>query len=241
MDFLMFEKDEAVVITGAGGGIGRATAMLAASAGLTVHAWDYDEPSAEATVAEIVAAGGRATGLRIDVTDRPAVAAAFEAVGPVRYLVNNAGPASTSGSGFADGVTATLGSVETVTSSWLRLAPEDIASVVSTASVSGASVSNAAAWYDASKAGIAAYMRNLAVHRPRGVRANTVAPGLVATARTRPLRESADGAALIARSPMRRAARPDEVGAATIFLLSPRAGFINGVTLFVDGASSLVY
>ncbi|MCC7152906.1 MAG: SDR family NAD(P)-dependent oxidoreductase, partial [Rubrivivax sp.] len=87
--------DKVVIITGAGGGIGGATARRFAAEGAKVAALDRDLAAAERTAAAIVAAGGRALALRCDITQRPevdaAVAAAVDQLGAIDVLVNNAG------------------------------------------------------------------------------------------------------------------------------------------------------
>ena len=72
-----FVSGALAVVTGAGSGIGRATARRGAAAGLDVASWDLDAGSAERTVAEIADAGGRATWAQVDVTDPAAVATGF--------------------------------------------------------------------------------------------------------------------------------------------------------------------
>ena len=93
-----FASGALAIITGAGSGIGRATALLGAAAGLDVASWDLDPGSAECTAAEIADAGGQATWAQVDVTDPAAVATGFDRLErPARYLVNNAGPAERGG------------------------------------------------------------------------------------------------------------------------------------------------
>ncbi|WP_432993631.1 SDR family NAD(P)-dependent oxidoreductase [Dactylosporangium sp. CA-233914] len=218
---LGFSTGDTVVVTGGASGIGAATAALAAGAGLRVVVWD------------IAPVDG---GSIVDVYDRAAVEAAFAAAGPVRYLVNNAGPASGGPPlPFTDGLTFTAGSVELVTSAWLSTGPPEGAAVVNVASVAGNLVGTDSPWYSAGKAAIAGYTRHLATRAAPHVRANAVAPGFIETPRMAGFAGTPLGQSLIERNPMGRAGRPADVAAAILFLLSPAAAYVNGVLLPVDG------
>ena len=214
-----FAEGETVIVTGAGSGIGLAVARFAARAGLTVAAWDL-KPG---------------TGFTVDVTDPDAVAAALEATGPARYLVNNAGPANASGLEFDAGLVASAGSVQLVTSAWLKTDPPDGSALVNVASVAGNFVGTDSAWYSAGKAAIAGYTRHLATRAAPRVRANAVAPGFIDTPRMAGFAGTPLGKSLIERNPMGRAGQAEDVASAVLFLLSPLASYINGVLLPVDG------
>jgi len=104
---LGFSRGDVVIVTGAASGIGKSTAISAASVGLRVAAFDLDHDGAEATASTIRDAGGACLALRADVTDDGQVEAALEAteagLGKARYLVNNAGPASAADIPFEHG------------------------------------------------------------------------------------------------------------------------------------------
>jgi NAD(P)-dependent dehydrogenase (short-subunit alcohol dehydrogenase family) len=231
-----FQVGETVIVTGGGSGIGEATALLAAAAGLRVAVWDLRAATAEATASAIGTAGGQAVAVEADVTDPEAVRRALDVTGPARYLVNNAGSA---GAGpaleFNQGLVATAGSMQLVTEAWLGTEPPPDAAVVNIASVAGNFVGTDPSWYSAGKAAIAGYTRHLATRKAPAVRANAVAPGFIDTPRMAGFGESELGRSLIARNPMRRAGRPADVAAAVLFLLSPAAAYVNGVLLPVDG------
>lgn len=212
---------DTVIVTGGASGIGAAVVRLAAEQGLRPVVWD------------LTATDG---GLVVDVRDPDAVAAALAGTGPARYLVNNAGPASGGAPlEFGAGLLATAGSVEAVTTAWLRTGPPEGAAVVNIASVAGNLVGTDSAWYSAGKAAIAGYTRHLATRIAPAVRANAVAPGFIDTPRMAGFGDTPLGRDLIARNPMGRAGRPEDVAAAVLFLLSPSAAYINGVLLPVDG------
>jgi 3-oxoacyl-[acyl-carrier protein] reductase len=238
---LGFKSGEAIVVTGAGSGIGRATAVMAARSGLAVAVWDMDATGARETLAEIQAAGGKAVAATVNVGDDAEVARAWEAsrtLGPCCYLVNNAGPGSSSTAPFYDNLMLAVGSVHRVTTSWLERYPDDAASVVSISSVAGNFQGGGPAvqpFYPAAKSAIAGYTRSLATRLKGKPRINSVAPGFTLTPRTVPYLERASMRDSVSRIPMGRAGYPEDIAAAVLFLLSPAAGYINGVLLPVDG------
>jgi NAD(P)-dependent dehydrogenase (short-subunit alcohol dehydrogenase family) len=233
-----FDPADVVIITGAASGIGRAAAANAASLGLAVIAWDLDPAGVEATVASIRAAGGRATAVTADVTDQAQVDAAFDqstGFGPVRYLVNNAGPASASDLEFDRAVTMAVGSMRRVATTWLARGADGDPALVNVSSVAGNFIGTAPDWYPAAKAAIMGYTRHLAAYRSADVRANAVAPGMTDTPRLKGFAASDVGQRALQRIPLHRLGSPDEVSWAILFLLSPLASYINGTLLTVDG------
>jgi NAD(P)-dependent dehydrogenase (short-subunit alcohol dehydrogenase family) len=233
MDF-GFGRGETVVVTGAGSGIGAGIARAAGQAGLRVAGWDLAAGAMAEVAASIVAGGGEAVAIEADVSDPEAVAAALQRSGRARYLVNNAGPASSGQLDFDRALALTVGSVRSVTTAWAASAPAGSA-VVNIASVAGNFVGTDSDWYSAGKAGIAGYTRYLATRLAPRIRANAIAPGFIATPRMAGFGDTELGRNLIARNPMGRAGEPADVAAAVLFLLSPLADYINGVLLPVDG------
>jgi NAD(P)-dependent dehydrogenase (short-subunit alcohol dehydrogenase family) len=249
---LGFSPGDVIVITGAGTGIGQATAVAAARAGLAVAVWGRTAETLQETVELAEQAGGTAIPVVIDLTQAGELDAAWtrtaELGSPPRYLVSNAAPKSrgasaTGPASTVDGVTAALGSMITLTESWLETFPGDVASAVYTGSIAGAvsSGSTGADWYAPAKAGILGYTRHLA-HKWRGrPRFNVVAPGLIETSRTLAWKES-EGPywdTVVSRTPLGRVGRPEEIAHCLLFLASPAASFVNGAMLVADGGRTI--
>jgi NAD(P)-dependent dehydrogenase (short-subunit alcohol dehydrogenase family) len=239
--------DQCAVVTGGGDGIGRATALLLAVAGARVAVLDRDGERAAAVAAEIGRAGGQATSHVADVSDEPALEAAFAAavgaLGRLDILVNNAG--------IAIRQPATELSLDdwnrvisvNLTGMFLaaRLAARHFGggtgAIVNTASIMGLSgglYPNVA--YQTSKGGVVNMTRALALEWAPHIRVNAVAPTFVRTRLITGLMQNPETmAAIEAATPLGRIAEPDEIAAAILFLGSPAAAMISGVILPVDG------
>ncbi|HVX21951.1 MAG TPA: SDR family oxidoreductase [Acidimicrobiales bacterium] len=233
---LGFTAGDLMVVTGAGSGIGRATARMGAAAGLAVAAWDLDGGTAEGVAAEVTAAGGTAWWARVDVTDAEEVAAGFAGLDrPARYLVNNAGPPSAVATAFADGLVMGAGSMELVTRAWMGTELPEGAAVVNVASVAGNCIGSSPDWYAATKAAVTGYTRHLAAWQADRIRANAVAPGMIATPRSAGFADSEPLMRALARNPVHRMGEPEEIAGPILFLLSPLATYVNGALLVADG------
>ncbi|WP_104103473.1 SDR family NAD(P)-dependent oxidoreductase [Arthrobacter sp. 08Y14] len=234
-----FRRDDAIIITGAGSGIGRATAVRASELGLRVSAWDLNADGLSETAAVIRARGGEVHTVVGDVTSEDVVqeglAAARSTLGGLRYLHNNAGPSSGAPLAFDDALSISVGSVRRLTEAWAAGGLPDGAAMVVTTSVAGNLVGTEVDWYSASKAALMGYVRHTAAHRAREFRSNGVAPGMTDTPRLQGFADSERGKAVLSRIPLARMASPDDIAYAVLFLLSPLGSYINGVFLPVDG------
>jgi NAD(P)-dependent dehydrogenase (short-subunit alcohol dehydrogenase family) len=243
-------SDRVVIVTGGAKGIGRAYCLGVAAEGARVVVADVADP--KPVVKEIEARGGQALGVEGDVSREPdtqrLATEALARFGRIDVLVNNA-------------ATSAHGSVlEVSLADWQRVlevnltAPMHLSAlaaplmarggggaIVNVASVQGLLAEQGNAAYNASKAGLINLTRSMALDlAPQGIRVNAVAPGAIATekllaalaAMPDPAQTRRDWEDLHA---LRRLGTPEEVAQAVLFLASPRAAFISGAVLTVDG------
>jgi NAD(P)-dependent dehydrogenase (short-subunit alcohol dehydrogenase family) len=238
-----FDDDAVALVTGAASGIGRATALRGAQAGLRVAAWDVDEAGLTSLAAEIAASGGTVATSVVDIFDDTAIDTGFTAIehawAPVQHLVNNAGPRSVDPHTFRGAIDMAVGSMEAMIQRFLAADPGPHASVVSVSSVAGNVTGSNPPWYPTAKAAIAGLTRALAWSQGKRCRFNAVAPSLVATPRMTSYMESDTGKRWAEENPLGRWADGDDVARVILFLLSPFASYVNGVLLPVDGGQTL--
>ncbi|MFF2326911.1 MULTISPECIES: SDR family NAD(P)-dependent oxidoreductase [unclassified Streptomyces] len=240
-----------VLITGAGRGIGAATARRLASEGARVLVTDLDGERAGRTAAEIRETGATAEALACDVGDRAAVEAAVAhavaAFGSLDVLVNNAYSCTADTPLFEDEPdTAWERDLDITLSGPYRCAraafPHLVASgrgaIVNIGSVNGEQDYGNHA-YSAAKAGLGSLTRTLAGHGgPRGVRVNMVAPGTIRTDAW--AGRDAELSRVSGLYPLGRVGEPDDIASAVAFLASRDAAWITGTTLRVDGGLTAV-
>jgi len=248
-------NNRVIIVTGAGSGIGRATATLAASLGAHVIVQDLSEDGAAETVKMISDAGGAATVSVGDVSDQDCVDATVEVAlnaGTLRGLVNNAGIMDN----FAPAVRTTdeawqrvmRVNVDSVFKFTRAVVPHMLesqgGSIVNMTSAAGIRGAAAGAAYTASKHAVVGLTRNTAyVHAKDNLRVNAIAPGGVDTNVMSAFEPSTyDAGAMAATGPVHttavRTAQPEEVAQLVIFLLSDEASNVNGAIIPSDGGWS---
>jgi len=236
------------IVTGAGGGIGSAITAELAGAGAAVGLLDLDGAAAEKVAAGLRVQGAKAVAAACDTTDEASIAAALAAtraaLGDADILVNNAGilrpgalaelPIAQWNALMAVNLTGYLACAQAVRPQMLARGGGAIVHIASIAATNPQPRSGA---YSPSKAAVAMLSRQLAAEwGAEGIRSNVVSPGLIRT----PLSESfyqAPGV-LERRSalvPAGRVGTPQDIADAVTFLASPRAAYVNGAELLVDG------
>jgi len=250
-------QSKVALITGAGGGIGRAAARAFSREGARVVVVDAVDAAGRATVDEISVAGGTAAFISADVgraADVQAVIAFAEAqFGALHVLFNNAGIFPDEDGSVVDTDEAVFDRVIAVNlkgvflgckygiPALLRAGGGSIINTASFVAVMGAATSQSA--YTASKGGVLALTREIAIEfARRGIRANALCPGPVNTPLLQSLlADPARRARRMVHLPMGRLAEADEIAAAALYLASDEASYVNGTTFLVDGGTTGAY
>ncbi|HSG88078.1 MAG TPA: SDR family NAD(P)-dependent oxidoreductase [Pseudomonadales bacterium] len=243
-----------IFLTGAGSGIGRASALRFAAEGARVYAVDLTR-GVEETVAQIHAAGGDAIAAVGDAADEAFLADCvgdawqrFEGLDGGWANAGVRGPGEPLAEQSVDDWTATLrvnliGPFLLVKHLAPRLAATGAGALLCTASVAALRAHAGGIAYSASKAGVVSLVQTVAHQLAgTGVRINAICPGLIETGMTAPLFERARDRGTEDRigqlNPLRRAGRPEEIAAMATFLLSDDASYVNGQAFPVDGGLS---
>jgi NAD(P)-dependent dehydrogenase (short-subunit alcohol dehydrogenase family) len=243
---------KAALITGAGGAIGRATALAFAREGARVAVADLVAEAAHETVARINAAGGQAIALSGEVANDAAVqtmiAAAVAAYGRLDCAFNNAGIAGwqieAAGQKTAEWSEAAFDRMIAVNLKgvWLCMKHEIVqmqaqggGAIVNTASIAGLAGLATSCAYVAAKHGVVGLTKTAAIeYADAGIRVNAVCPGFIKTPMTAPMTPERS-ARMLAQTPAHRMGEPEEIAEMVLWLASERASFVTGAAYNVDG------
>ncbi len=248
-------QGKCAIVTGAGSGIGRASAKLFAAEGAAVLAIDRIADAVEETAAQIRSAGGRVVAVAADAGSEPDVRAFIDKaqaeLGGLDVVYANAG--------ISGGLVPLL---EQTVEQWQEIlrvnligpflairyaAPHMIrqgkGSIICTASVAGLRANAGGSPYSASKAGVISLVQTAANSLTgTGVRVNAICPGLIETGMTRPIfdraRERGTAGKIGQLNPLQRPGAPEEIAAMALFLASDEASYVNGQAFAVDGGLS---
>ncbi len=246
---------KSAIVTGAAGGIGRATALAMAAEGAKVAVVDLNPAGAQEVAEQIRAVGGEAVAIVADVASEPdieaVVARTVEAFGTVNVVFNNAG------------IIRRTTVLETSVEMWDQVFAVNVRSIflmckhvvpVMAAAGGGSIVNTGSGWglkgggravsYCASKGAVVNLTRALAIdHGHQGIRVNSVNPGDVDTGMLRDeaqqlAQDTASFLAEAADRPLERMGQPEEIAAAVVWLASDEASYVTGAALSVDGGGN---
>jgi NAD(P)-dependent dehydrogenase (short-subunit alcohol dehydrogenase family) len=238
------------LVTGGGGGIGRATALVFAHSGAAVLVSDVNEASGAETVALIEAAGGRASFFACDVSKpdqvKAMVAAAVGCFGGLDCAFNNAGINRMGDDEYDDAIWERniginlSGVMRCMREEAAVMLPRGGGAIVNTASINGLVGNPGQPAYVAAKHGVVGLARHGALRWAKGgIRVNAVCPGVIETPMTAPLMADPALKALIdGMTPMGRMGTAAEIAEAVVWLCSPAASFVTGHAMVVDGGNT---
>ncbi|MCA3414049.1 MAG: glucose 1-dehydrogenase [Roseomonas sp.] len=251
-------EGKSALVTGGASGIGRATALAFAREGARVAVADIMQDAAQRTVTEIEAMGGQAMAIACDVTDDDAVkamiAATVDAFGSLDCAFNNAGIApyqvNAGGQKIADVAPEAWRRLIDVnlTGVWLCLRHEVAQMraqgsggvIINTASILGLVGTATSSAYVAAKHGVVGLTKVAAAdHAEDNIRVNAVCPGYIETPMTEETMRRR-GERIMARVPMARMGKAAEIAEAVVWLCSPKASFVTGVSWAVDGGYTAI-
>lgn len=239
-------QNKTAIITGAGNGLGKAAAQLFAKEGANVVIADFSEAEGQQAAEEIVANGGKATFIKVNVANKESVEQlvkqTIETYGTVDILINNAGI-------IADGMLHKLSDED-----WHKVLDVNLTGVfycaqaviptmlaqgsgriINTSSVSGVYGNVGQTNYAATKAGVVGMTKSWAKELGgKGINVNAVAPGFIETRMTASVPDNVLDK-MKAIVPLKRLGKPEEIANAYLFLASDEASYVNGTVLHVDG------
>jgi len=243
---------KSALVTGGGGGIGRATALALAREGARLAIADIAADAAREAVALVNAAGGQAISLSGEVARDADVRAMVEAVigayGRLDCAFNNAGiagwqvdaagkkTAEWSEEAFDRMIAVNLKGVWLcMKHELLRMQAQGSGAIVNTASIAGLAGLPTSSAYVAAKHGVVGLTKTAAIeYAEAGIRVNAVCPGYIKTPMTEETMRRR-GAAIIAQTPLKRMGGPEEIAEMVVWLLSEQASYVTGAAYNVDG------
>ncbi len=247
----MHFENKTVVVTGAGSGIGRATALCFSAAGASVVIADINLHAAEETAALIRSQSGKAVAFRADVSDPESVEAlvafTLKTFSGVYAIVNNAAiqvnktAEDTSFEEWSRQLAVNLGGVFLCSKYFLPHLKKSKGSIVNMSSVNGFFVEPTCAGYCATKAGIIGLTKAMAIdHGHEGVRVNCICPGYIDAGLAEGYFQAQANPALARQEAGKlhslwRIGKPEEVGKVAVFLAGEDASFVTGASIVVDG------
>ncbi len=242
-------KGKVAVVTGAAQGIGKVTAMTLADAGADCALLDVIE-AVKAAAGEVAAAGAKAEGYVVDVTNTEQVAAAVKqiqaAFGSIDILVNNAGITRDnlllrmSDEEWDEVIAVNLRGAFVCCRAVARtMLKQRAGRIINIASVVGVIGNPGQCNYSASKAGLIGFTKSVARElASRNVTVNAIAPGYVRTAMTEKISDKAKDAAL-SMIPLGRLSEPEDIANAVLFLAAEESSYVTGHVLHVDGGMGM--
>jgi 3-oxoacyl-[acyl-carrier protein] reductase len=239
-------ENKVAIITGAGSGIGRESALLFAKEGAKVVVADVNEKGGEETAAQIKTNGGESFFFKLDVTNREQsknmVKTTMEKYGRIDILINNAGitqdalVAKMTEEQWDRVIDINLTGVFNCTQAVVEvMMTQGKGAIVNTSSIVGVNGNVGQVNYAATKAGLIGMTKTLAKELGRkGIRVNAVAPGFISTPMTAAVPDKILEQ-MKEKTPLKRLGEPKDLANAYLYLASEEANFINGAVLAVDG------
>jgi 3-oxoacyl-[acyl-carrier protein] reductase len=243
-------KDKVAIITGSASGIGEATAIRFAAEGAKVVVCDVNQAGVDAVVANLTATGAIAVGFVVDVTQNDTIKAMVDAVkekfGRVDILVNNAGITQDAqlykmtDEQFDRVIDINLKGVYNCTKAVVdTMIAQNYGVILNASSVVGVYGNFGQTNYAATKFGVIGFVKTWAKELgKKGIRANAVCPGFVATPMVKAMPEKVLQG-MEEKVPMKRLAQPEEIASVYAFLASDDASYINGAAIEVTGGLTL--
>ena len=248
-------KNKVALVTGAGSGLGLATAKAFAESGASVVLADWNEKSARAAAEELTAQGHKALTIHCDVADDAQVEAMVDrtiaAFGRLDVAYNNAGvqnvlaeTADTTREDFDRVMAINLRGVWSCMKFELRhMRKQGSGTIVNCSSLGGLVGGAERGIYHAAKHGVIGFTKSAALeYAARGIRINAVCPGLIQTPMSDQMVAAGQGEALKVMEksiPMGRVGRPEEIANAVLWLCSEAASYVTGQSISVDGGFTM--